>query len=439
MTDQPDKRPAQTGGDLCATRGVWHEFPQPNGKPLRVLEDVTLAVRPGEVVALLGPSGCGKSTILRILAGLIRPTRGEVFYHGQPLTGLNPGVAIVFQSFALYPWMTVAENVRSVLKAAGLPAEQVAERAGRSIRLVGLSGFEDAYPRELSGGMKQRVGMARALSVDPEILLMDEPFSHVDALTAESLRAEILDIWSAGERQLSSILMVSHDIKEVAYMADRIIILAANPGRVRTVVENRLPRPRDYRSPGLLSLVDSLHEVITRTELPDLPAAAVAAVAATAYEPLPDVLPSEVVGLLEYLDARGGREDVFRIAAETRREFGRVITVVKAAEMLDLVDTPKRQVVLEPEGKQFVKALPEARQAIWRQHLLKIRLFREVRDALERAERHQIDRDFVLERIVLNIPHENYEKVFETFLQWARFGDLFDYNEVTETLSLPKE
>jgi NitT/TauT family transport system ATP-binding protein len=439
MTNQPDKRPAQTEGDLCATRGVWHEFPQPNGKPLRVLEDVTLCVRPGEVVALLGPSGCGKSTILRILAGLIRPTRGEVFYHGQPLTGLNPGVAIVFQSFALYPWMTVTENVRAVLKAAGLPAEQVAERADRSIRLVGLSGFEDAYPRELSGGMKQRVGMARALSVDPEILLMDEPFSHVDALTAESLRAEILDIWSAGQRGLSSILMVSHDIKEVAYMADRIIILAANPGRVRTVVENRLPRPRDYRSPGLLSLVDSLHEVITRTELPDLPAAAVAAVAATTYEPLPDVLPSEVVGLLEYLDARGGREDVFRIAAETRREFGRVITVVKAAEMLDLVDTPKRQVVLEPEGKQFVKALPEERQAIWRQHLLKIRLFREVRDALERAEQHSIDRDFVLERIVLNIPQENYEKVFETFLQWARFGDLFDYDEATETLSLPKE
>jgi NitT/TauT family transport system ATP-binding protein len=433
MTSQPDKRPGDA--DLCAVRGVWHEFPQPNGKPLRVLEDVSLAVRPREVIALLGPSGCGKSTLLRILAGLIKPTRGEVFYHGQPLTDLNPGVALVFQSFALYPWMTVAENVRAVLKAAGLPAEPVAERAGRTIRLVGLSGFEGAYPRELSGGMKQRVGMARALAVDPEILLMDEPFSHVDALTAESLRAEVLDIWSAGERRLSSILLVSHDIKEVAYMADRIVILAANPGRVRTVIDNRLPRPRDYRSRDLLGLVDYLHEVITGTELPDLPAPAAGAAAAT-FELLPDVMPSEVVGLLEYLDARGGKEDVFRIAADTNREFGHVITVVKAAEMLDLVDTPKRLVVLEPEGKNFVKARPEERQAIWRQHLLKIHLFRDVRDALLRQPGHTIDRDFVLETIVLNMPQESYEKVFETFLGWARFGGLFAYDEAARTLTL---
>src|SRR6516162_2698857 len=242
MTNQPDKRPAQTEGDLCATRGVWHEFPQPNGKPLRVLEDVTLCVRPGEVVALLGPSGCGKSTILRILAGLIKPTHGEVFYHGQPLTGLSPGVAIVFQSFALYPWMTVTENVRVVLEAAGRPLAEVEERAADSIRMVGLHGAEDKYPRELSGGMKQRVGMARALAVDPELLFMDEPFSHVDALTSESLRGEVIDLWMGRKHRLSSILLVSHDIKEVVYMADRIVLLAAKPGRVRTVIDNKLPR-----------------------------------------------------------------------------------------------------------------------------------------------------------------------------------------------------
>src|SRR5262249_28480917 len=162
---------------------------------------------------------------------------------------------------ALYPWMTVTENIRVVLTAAGLPSAEVAERAERVIRLVGLAGFEEAYPRELSGGMKQRIGMARALSVDPEILLMDEPFSQVDALTAESLRAEVIDIWSAKSRHLSSILMVSHDIKEVVYMADRIVILGANPGRIRTVVKNDLSRPRDYRSPGVLALVDRIHEI----------------------------------------------------------------------------------------------------------------------------------------------------------------------------------
>jgi NitT/TauT family transport system ATP-binding protein len=420
---------------LCAARGVSHDFPLPTGKPLRVLEDVGLEVRANEIVALLGPSGCGKSTILRILAGLIRPTQGEVLYHGGPLGGLTPGVAIVFQSFALYPWMTVAENVRVVLRAEGLPPREAAARAEQAIRLVGLAGSEEAYPRELSGGMKQRVGMARALAVEPEMLFMDEPFSQVDALTAESLRAEVVDLWSAKDRHLSSILMVSHDIKEVVYMADRIVILGANPGRVRTVVDNRLPRPRDYRAPAVLGLVDQLHDIITRTELPDVPPAA-AGPAPALFEPLPEAQAGEVVGLLEYLDARGGRDDVFRIAADTVREFGHVIRVVKAAEMLDFVDTPKRLVVLDREGQRFVQASPEGRKAIWRERLLNLRLFRDVRDALLRQPGHPVDRDFVLETIVLNMPQEDHDKVFDTFVDWARYGDLFAYDEDTGTIAL---
>jgi NitT/TauT family transport system ATP-binding protein len=422
-------------GALCEVRGVWHDFKLPNGTPLRVLENIDLAVKPQEVIALLGPSGCGKSTILRILAGLIRPTRGEVWYHGKPLYGLNPGIAIVFQSFALYPWMTVTENIEAVLKAARLRPAEVTERTQRSVRLVGLAGFEEAFPRELSGGMKQRIGMARALSVDPEILLMDEPFSQVDALTAESLRAEVLDIWSAKSRTLSSILMVSHDIKEVVYMADRIVILGTNPGRVRTVVENRLPRPRDYRSSQVLALVDHLHEIITRAELPDVPAPAPARGPA-ALEPLPEATSSEIVGLLEYLDARGGKEDVFRIAADTNREFGLVINVVKAAELLDFVDTPKRLVLLEPAGQRFVKASPSERQSVWREQLLKLPLFKNFYDLLLRQPNHEIDRDILLETFVMNMPQENYEKLFNTFIRWARFGDLFAYDETTQTVSL---
>jgi NitT/TauT family transport system ATP-binding protein len=429
----PETEKATTA--LCEVKGVWHDFPLPNGNLLRVLEDINLAVRPNEVIALLGPSGCGKSTILRILAGLIRPTRGDVLYHGEPLRGLNPGIAIVFQSFALYPWMTVTENVQTVLRAIHLPWKEITERTDRVIKLVGLAGFEEAYPRELSGGMKQRIGMARALSVDPEILLMDEPFSQVDALTAESLRAEVLDIWSAKSRKLSSILLVSHDIKEVVYMADRIVILGTNPGRVRTVVENRLPRPRDYRSPQVLGLVDHLHEIITRTEMPDVPAP-VAGPGPAGIEPLPAASASQIVGLLEYLDARGGKEDLFRIASDTNQEFGRVISVVKAAEMLDFVDTPKRVVVLEPEGHRFVKATPEQQKAIWREHLLKLRLFHDVYEVLQREPKHEMDKEILLETIILNMPQENYETIFQTFTHWARFGDLMAYNETTETISL---
>jgi len=255
---------------ICELKGIQKSFERETGHALRVLEDINLDIRANEVVCLIGPSGCGKSTILRIFAGLIKPTKGKTFYHGEKMEGLNPGVAIVFQNFALYPWMTVEANVKTVLQAQGLNEETIKAKAHRAISLVGLEGFEEAYPRELSGGMKQRVGMARALSVDPEILFMDEPFSHVDALTAEGLRAEILDIWDDAERNPSSILMVSHDIKEVVYMADRIVVLSANPGRLRTIVENPLPRPRDMRSAEFLRLVDQLHDIITSTELPDI-------------------------------------------------------------------------------------------------------------------------------------------------------------------------
>lgn len=419
---------------LCDTRDVGHDFLLPNGRSLRVLENINLAIRPEEIVALLGPSGCGKSTILRIVAGLIRPTRGEVLYHGEPLLGLNPGVAIVFQSFALYPWMTVTQNVQIVLRAAGLAHSGIVERAEKVIRLVGLAGFEEAYPRELSGGMKQRVGMARALAVDPEILLLDEPFSQVDALTAESLRAEVVDIWSLKQRNPSSVLMVSHDTKEVSYMADRIVILGANPGRVRTVVDNPLPRPRDYRSPEFLRLVDQLHELITGHELPDLPSPPPRE--ARTLEPLPEATASEIVGLLEYLDARGGREEIFRIASDTNCEFGRMLAIVEAAELLEFVDTPRRLVVLEAEGRRFLQANAEERKAIWRGQLLNLPLFQFVHHVLQQQPEHSVDRDFVLETLVMRMPQENYEKVFNTFIRWARFGNLFAYHENSQTVSL---
>jgi NitT/TauT family transport system ATP-binding protein len=275
--------------------------------------------------------------------------------------------------------------------------------------------------------------MARAFSLEPEMLFMDEPFSQVDALTAESLRAEVLDVWAPKDRNPKSIVMVSHDIKEVVYMADRIVVLDANPGRVRTIVENTLPRPRDYRSPDLLQLVDRLHDIITGMEMPDV---AEVAGAPEVFEPLPHAGGGEIEGLLEYLDARGGREDVFRIAADTDREYGHVITTTNAAELLGFVETPHRTVQLSAEGSRYVKATPAARKAIFREKLLEILLFQRVRSAIHESETHAVDRDYVLELVALNLPSENFEATFDTFVNWARFGDLFSYDEITEVVGL---
>lgn len=420
--------------NLCEARHVSHEFVLPNGKRLRVLQDITLDVRPNEVVALLGPSGCGKSSLLRILAGLISPTQGEVLYQGRPVQGLNPGVAIVFQSFALYPWMTVRENIGTVLQAAGLSPEESRQRTARVINVVGLTGFEDAYPRELSGGMKQRVGIARALSINPEILFMDEPFSQVDALTAESLRAEVLDIWAAKNHNPVSILMVSHGIKEVVTMADRIIVMGTNPGRVLQVLENRLPRPRDQRGSDFLRMVDQVHEIITGHEMPDVVPAPVGKTGM--LEPLPSASPGEIIGLLEYLDSRGGQGDVFAIASDLSREFGRIITVAKAAEMLDFVDTPRQTVVLTVIGQRFVKASAKDRRALWREQLLKLHLFQGIHNLLQRQLAHEIGADFIHETIVLRMPAENYRRIFHTFVSWAQFGKLFAHNAKTGAVSL---
>ncbi len=423
------------GTILCAAVGISHEFPKPEGNRLKVLDDINLQIRSGEVVALLGPSGCGKSTILRILAGLIKPAAGEVRTHGEKLAGLNKGAAIVFQGFALYPWMTVSENIEVVLRSTGYPAAEIDARVQETVRMVGLTGFEDAYPRELSGGMKQRVGIARAIAVKPELLFMDEPFSQVDALTAESLRAEVLDIWEMAGANPQSILMVSHDIKEVVYMADRIIVLGAHPGRVRTVVENKMPRPRDYRSAEFQRLMERLHDIISGHEMPDV--AVEPAMPPSFIEPLPNCSAGEIVGLMEYLDARGGTADVFQISVDTRSEFGQIITIVKGAEMLDLVDTPKRLVALTPVGRMFIKASPEERKNVWRGQMLQLNLFRTIKDLIDKHPEQAISKELVQEIIVMHMPFENYEPLFDNLIRWGRYGNLFSYDETSETISRP--
>jgi NitT/TauT family transport system ATP-binding protein len=424
-----DVKTATADTTILELKGVQKSFDRGTGKPLRVLEDINLSIRTNEFVCLIGPSGCGKSTIMRIFAGLIAPTKGQVFFHGKPQDGLLDNAAIVFQGFALYPWMTVEANVENVLRAKGLSKDEVKEKTNHAIQMVGLEGFEEAYPRELSGGMKQRVGMARALSVDPEILFMDEPFSSVDALTAEGLRAEVLDIWDDRERNPSSILMVSHDIPEVAFMADRIVVLSANPGRIRTIVDNPLPRPRDPRSPEFLRLVDQLHDIITSTELPDIQVSTVEpSVEADIVEPLPSAQYADMLGLLEFLDGHGGKCDLFQVVAHTHVPFEKVLTTVKGLEMLELVETPKRSVELTPLGRQFVQEGMDERKLIWHKQLMDLKLFRVVRELMELRE-GELSREELIQEIAGRLPMEDPELTFETIVAWGRYGELFAYHK----------
>ena len=420
---------------LCEARGVSHDFRQPNGKPFAALRDISLAIHRREVVALLGPSGCGKSTLLRILAGLIKPTVGSVLFRGSTFTDINPGMALVFQSFALYPWMTVEDNIRTVLVAAGITPAEIQEKVARAVERVGLSGFEHAYPRELSGGMKQRVGVARAMALDPEMLFLDEPFCHVDALTAESLRAEVLDLWASPGGNPSSILLVSHDIPEVVAMADRIVLLGANPGRVRQIVDNPLPRPRNLRSPESLAMIDRLHDLITGHEMPDTPVPAMRS-ALTETAPVPAVRSIQILGLLEFLDARGGTDDLFAITDHTGQEFGQIIQVVKAAEMLGCVQTPKRQVIITDAGRALIRADHAARTGLWRDRILTIPLVRTVVDLVRARGEVGLNRDTVIETLILKLPQEDYEQTFITIINWCRFAELLTYDEARERVTI---
>ncbi len=429
-------------GLLCRLDAVRKSFVLPNGKPILVLDGVTLDVRAQEILAVLGPSGCGKSTLMRILAGLIRPDGGQVFHHGERLEGRNPGVAIVFQNFALYPWLSVRENVEEPLVALGM--DPAARRAAveRVLFLVGLGGFEEAYPRELSGGMKQRVGIARALAVEPEILCMDEPFSQVDALTAETLRGEVVRFWGDREKNPQTIFMVSHDIDEVVTMATRIVVLGAHPGHIRRIIENPLPYPRDPRDRAFTRLVQEIHAVITEAEMPDAQPrteTAQAEPARSAWEPLPAAGASEVVGVLEALDDRGGRENVFVLANLLGVDFGRILNVVKAAELLDFVDTPRQDVLLTQLGRTFLAASVPERKKIFGRQVEELHVFRDITDRLRRAERNELDEDVLLTSFAIQLPYEDSQRMLSTLVNWGRHAEILDHDPDRKLVFLPRD
>ncbi|HKE38495.1 MAG TPA: nitrate/sulfonate/bicarbonate ABC transporter ATP-binding protein [Casimicrobiaceae bacterium] len=423
-----------------------------SAQPVTVLDDVSLEVREGEMLALLGQSGSGKSTILRLMAGLVEPTQGAVLSHGMQLNGVNPNLAIVFQSFALYPWLTVQQNVRIGLTKRKLSPRESQAEIERVLDLIGLSGYENAYPKQLSGGMRQRVGFARAVVARPEVLCMDEAFSALDVLTAESLRTEVVELWrDSQDPGLKSIFFVTHNIAEAVFMASRIVIISSHPGRVRHVIINPLPYPRDPNSRQFTAMVDQVHAAITASVLPDEPPTtageqaaiagrpAIAGIEVARVESIPNVPVETIVGLLEIIEDSQETINVFDLSARIGKEFGETIAIVKAAEMLDLVDTPKDDVHMTQLGWYFLAAPLPARKTLFKQAILKLRLFQIVAARLQAAEENRISAEAIREEVSALLPYDQPAKLLETLIAWGRYAEILDYDQDADMLYVPQQ
>ncbi len=411
-----------------------------SGGEIQVLKNVNIGIHEGEIVALLGPSGCGKTTILKIMAGLISPSEGAVLVKGRPLSGVNDRLSMVFQYPALLPWFTVDQNVALGIQHLNLTQRQIRIRVNEAIDLVGLGGFEEAYPRELSGGMRSRVGIARSLAVKPEILCLDEPFAALDALTAENLRAEVIEIWKEKSKAVKTVVMVTHNIEEAVFMAQRIFVFGANPGHIRTMLTNALTYPREVRNPKYDELVNVIHAVITEALIPE-EAERPPTVQPAWYqglENLPFVGPSEIIGLLEVLDNAGGKMDIFKLANETGSEFGHCLAVAKTAELLDFVDTPKQLVEFTETGRRFVKADTLERKEIFSDHVKALRIFQTLMAWLEESPQKELQKESVIERLLGYFPNEKLDKLFDTLIAFGRYAELLSYNAKLGLMTLPR-
>lgn len=424
---------------LIQAQGVEKVFVQPDGQKVQVVAPLDLAVYPGTIVALLGASGCGKSTLLRMLSGLAPPSSGTVLWHGRPLSEVTPSVAIVFQSFGLFPWLTVLENVEAPLLARGVNARERHRAAMRAINTVGLKGFETAYPKELSGGMRQRVGFARALVVQPEVLFMDEPFSALDVLTAENLRSELLELWGTKKIDTKAIFIVTHNIEEAVLLADRIIVLGRNPARIRSDFHIALPQPRDRKSPPFLLYVDFIYKVMTRPDGDFALPAIKDAQPKTAYQLLPHARPGGIAGLLDVLIDAGGEEDLYHLAERLLMEVDDLLPIIEAAVLLGFATLDQGDVKLPPEGKVFAEADIAGQKNIFRQAAItRIRLFQQIANILASKSDHSISLELFRDVLDEHYPDIEVERQLETALHWGRYCGMFSYDSESDKLVLPQ-
>ena len=427
---------------LIEARQIEKYYAQPSENRIQVIAPLDLAVYPDEILALLGPSGSGKSTLLRIITGLASASAGQLLWHGQPMTGPSENVSIVFQSFALFPWLTVYENVEAPLKARGVPAEERFARSLKMLDAVGLDGFENAYPKELSGGMKQRVGFARALVVEPEVLFMDEPFSALDVLTAENLRSELLELWEDKKMPTRAVFIVTHNIEESLILADRIIVLGKNPGRIRTDFHVDLPRPRDRKNPRFTQLIDYIYKVLTQPEAEHaLPVMGPAPQPARAkYQMLPHARTGGVAGLLELLADHSGHADVYQLADLLSFEIDDFLPIVEAAAMLEFVKLAEGDAEITPQGLEFVNADIQHRKELFRHAALEhVALIKQITRALETKSDHTLPDEFFHDILDEHFSEDETVRQLETAINWGRYAELFDHDSQRERFYIPEE
>jgi NitT/TauT family transport system ATP-binding protein len=429
-------RPA-AAAPILEARLVEKKYTQPDGHQIQVISPVNLSVEQDVILALLGPSGCGKSTMLRMLSGLATPSGGEVFWHGKPIGDARPNVSIVFQSFALFPWLTVLENVEAPLLARGMSHEERHPRALKALASVGLKNFEGAFPKELSGGMKQRVGFARALAVEPEVLFMDEPFSALDVLTAENLRGELMELWLAKKIPTRSIFIVTHNIEEAVLLADRIVVLGGSPARIRADFRVPLERPRDRKSPTFLTYVDYIYKVMTQPELELAPPAEPSQRKTPRFQKLPHSRPGGVAGMLELLIDRNGEEDMYHVAEDLLLEVDDLLPILQAATLLGFASVREGDVAITPEGRSYAEADIPTRKALFRKAALdRVALLQQIRSALINKSDHSMPLEFFRDLLDEHVSAEETNLQVETALDWGRYADIFTYDSETDRLHL---
>lgn len=401
------------------------------------VRDVNLTLGEGEFAALIGPTGCGKSTMLRIITGLQQPTSGQVLYRGRPLEGVNPHATIVFQTFALFPWLTVQENVEVALKAQGLPPRLRTNRALDLLDRVGLDGFETAYPRELSGGMVQKVGFARAMAVEPELLCLDEPFSSLDVLSAESLRGELLELWTGGNIPTRAILMATHNIEEAVYLADRIVVMDKDPGRVIMNLKVDLHQPRQRKDPKFVNLVDRVYMVLAGHTQPEHVELGTAPGEPGRTRALPHINIDDLAGLLEHLDAMPhNRADIYALARELQVSSDDLLRLIEAAELLGFAIVAYGDITLNPLGQTFAEASIRSRKEIFATRIRRLPLFKWLLTMLRATDKKQLEWDVIQTALELEFHQEEAERQLDTAIDWGRYAELLAYDDSSQVLYL---